>query len=642
MLNSREIHLLKILIEQRQSLTTEIIGNYLNVTSRTVKSDIKSINQKLLTKEIQIITKKGKGIWLKIPPNQESWIYDYLYSHSTQDYKSINNKIYSIANYLLDFNYYILIDDICEHLFYSRSVITKELNNVDELLCKFHLTLLRNNLGIFIEGEEKDIRIAQVTFYKKLHKDIDFNKLKDMIYFKNIKIQGLYDIILEIEGYFKIQLNDKDFQDIFYYLAIMIIRYKTQLTRRKFIDLTIQEYNDFFYSLSIYTIKRVCLLFDIEYWQEDVLYFYWYLLGLSIFPKQGFNKKLYEQEEIYYILTNVLIEIDKIYGIQLSSNKHLIQNLYKHLMPAIYRSKYQIFIENPLLTELKRTFAYAFEISLLIIKRLEKYLDVHFLDDEIGLFTMHIAAALEKNNTKKDTFNVSIVCTIGKGVGEFLKARIESLFENIKVACVFTTTRIEDNILLENVHFIISTVFLDNLNIPVVFIAPMLKEKDIEKIKVMTLELQEKNKDKINSLYKLFDKNISFFQVNAKDKNQILKMMCSTLIKEHYGTSEIYESLLKREKISGTAIGQLIAIPHPYSEVILKSGIAVAVLKEPIVWGDERVQIIFLLCINANDNKNLKIIMENIFNIAQNYELVNQLRSCHTIDHFIKSIHQFE
>ena len=51
MLKEREVRLIKKLLEHKKPITTEKMALFLGITSRTVKSDIKSINHELLTKE---------------------------------------------------------------------------------------------------------------------------------------------------------------------------------------------------------------------------------------------------------------------------------------------------------------------------------------------------------------------------------------------------------------------------------------------------------------------------------------------------------------------------------------------------------------------------------------------------------------
>lgn len=638
MLSERELKLLKLLFESRESLTSEKLAFHLAVTSRTVKSDIKSINLKMRERNIRVQAKQGKGIWLYVPVQEEQYMYDLLYAQETRDNQTKNLRKYEIANFLLDFNAYISIEDICEHLYYSRSSITKELIEVDILLGKHGLKLLRNNLGIFVDGNEKDIRITKVMLNEKLNTNMDIREISKLKEFEGTDIQGLYEILLTIESRYGIQFNDKELRDIFYYLAVMIRRHKTHLNRRKLVK-TWESVQDDLYQLSSAILEAVCLNFDLEYTGEELLYFYWYISGLTVLQDSFvMNTRAYEQDEIYAILSKVLKEIDQIYKTDFSMNNVLMRNLFHHLIPAINRSKYHIFIENPLLAELKRTFAYAFEISLLIANRLEEHLQICLLDNEIGLFTMHIAAALENKDQVDTSYRVAIVCTAGKGISEFLKARIQSVFREIKVISIRTSSRIEKESVLDQLDFIISTTSLEQVDIPVIYVSPVLKEKDIERIRELLLKLKQKEPYKMNTFYHLLDERISMFQMTAVHKEALLHTLCENLIAEDYGNDHIYESLLKREEVSGTAIGNLIAIPHPFPEEILKSGIGVAVLKKPILWDDEKVQIVFLLCISTTENRNLETIMEDIFEIAQNTELVMKLKKTENLQSFIDCI----
>lgn len=635
MLNEREKKLLRILLEASEALTTDILAFQLSVSSRTIKSDIKSINSKLKKKNIRINTKKGKGVWLTVPSKRENWIYDHLYTKDVEENQTKGMRKYEIAKFLLEFNDYISIEFVCDNLYYSRSAITKELDDVETIFEKYNLKLLRNTLGLFVDGNEKDIRTALVVLNEKMNLFIDLKELPQMKVFEGINIEGLYEILISTENKYEIILNDKEFKNIFYYLAIMIKRHKRSLFRRRFMKENNQE-ADNLYQLSVSIMKDVCIQFDLEYSQEEIMYFYWFISGLPILQNSIIgNKAVYKNEEVYKVLLKVLKEIDQIYHTKFSVNSTLIKNLYYHLIPAINRSKYNIHINNPLLIELKRTFAYAFEISLLITNRLEKYLDICLMDNEIGLFAMHIAAALEKRTNQTEPFYVMIVCTAGRGSSEFLKAKVQSIFQNFIINQTLTSSRVSNKEILPKTDFVISTSSLTGIEIPVVYVTPMLKENDIEKIQDLLLKLEKKKRHKLKSLCQLFDEKIALFQVDVKEKKKLLKHMCQLLINENYGNENVYDSLLRREKVSSTAIGKMIAIPHPFSEEVKKSGIGIAILKKPIDWGEEKVRIVFLLCISSEDNLELEIIMEDIFNIVQDDKLVMEIQKAVSLDQLI-------
>lgn len=636
MLKEREVRLIKKLLEHKKPITTEKMALFLGITSRTVKSDIKSINHELLTKGIRIQTKAGKGIWLEIPPEKEYWLYNLAINEIPE---TNNCKKYEIADFLLNLNRYISIEELCESLYYSRSVITRELNMVESFLDRYHLHLLRNNLGLFVEGKERDIRIAKVILQLKINHSVNVRSIRDRKEFGGVEVDGLYGIILKTEEKFEIHFGDNEFVNIYYYLAIIIERHKKYLHRHTTLP-QIEKYQDNAYQFSESVIREVSMKFDLEYTMEEILYLYWFVSGLAVnvFQKQ---RKSLETEAIREVLLRILRGIDENYDTGFLENEMLVNNLYEHLLLVITRLEHHMFVENPLLTEMKTHFSFAFEISLLIARELEKNLGISLPDNEIAFFTMHIMVAIERKETQH-YFNVAVICTAGRGISEYLKIRIQILFPSINIVCVLTNTRFVNKEILNGVDFIISTAVLDSPSAPIIYVDPVLKDKDIEHIRRQCEKFKVNERYKMRKLCNFFHEKISFFQMEARDKEEVFKQMCDAMIKEEYSTENIYQSLLKREQVSGTALGNLIAIPHPFQEEIRKTGIGVAVLDRPVKWDGEKVQIVFLLCISSRDTKELRIIMEDILSITQEPEIIKRILQVKSLGELVKILFEYE
>lgn len=63
------------------------------------------------------------------------------------------------------------------------------------------------------------------------------------------------------------------------------------------------------------------------------------------------------------------------------------------------------------------------------------------------------------------------------------------------------------------------------------------------------------------------------------------------------------KSVFEREKVSSTAIGNLVAVPHPIYNDTDKSFISVLILDKPVYWGEFLVQVIFLLSIKKGNTE---------------------------------------
>ena len=59
--------------------------------------------------------------------------------------------------------------------------------------------------------------------------------------------------------------------------------------------------------------------------------------------------------------------------------------------------------------------------------------------------------------------------------------------------------------------------------------------------------------------------------------------------------AEAKNSVFERERMSSTAIGDYVAIPHALSTESMTSNISVLILKEPVQWEDFPVRVVFLL-----------------------------------------------
>lgn len=100
------------------------------------------------------------------------------------------------------------------------------------------------------------------------------------------------------------------------------------------------------------------------------------------------------------------------------------------------------------------------------------------------------------------------------------------------------------------------------------------------------------------------------FDLDACDRNEVIKKMTDNLWLHHRSDNrhKLCDDIWSREDSYPTAVGYGFAIPHTKSEYINHSTISVARLKKPVLWGDQKVETVFMLTINksAGDNEHMK------------------------------------
>lgn len=94
--------------------------------------------------------------------------------------------------------------------------------------------------------------------------------------------------------------------------------------------------------------------------------------------------------------------------------------------------------------------------------------------------------------------------------------------------------------------------------------------------------------------------------MEAFDKEQVLDKMCGILCRNGYVSSrrEFLQAVQQREAKGFTSLGGGVAIPHGVSQVVLRTGVAIARLKKPVEWEageDEPVDFILLFAVNSVD-----------------------------------------
>jgi mannitol/fructose-specific phosphotransferase system IIA component (Ntr-type) len=87
-----------------------------------------------------------------------------------------------------------------------------------------------------------------------------------------------------------------------------------------------------------------------------------------------------------------------------------------------------------------------------------------------------------------------------------------------------------------------------------------------------------------------YEKEEAFFTIKAKEKEEIIHNVCNQLMQRGFIEENAIQSILDREKISSTEIGNLVVI-----------------LENPIIWDKQEVQLIFMVFFNPKEKHNFSI-----------------------------------
>ena len=142
----------------------------------------------------------------------------------------------------------------------------------------------------------------------------------------------------------------------------------------------------------------------------------------------------------------------------------------------------------------------------------------------------------------------------------------------------------------------------------------------------------------------MLSENAFIVGLKPSSKKHILEALCKLAEKElNISSRDILESLIKREKLGSTAVGNGIAIPHATDDSIKKPKGFVAILSSGLDFNandDQPVDIIFLLLAPNNNGSQHLQALASVSRLLRNNELISKLRGCQNTESALAVISQ--
>ncbi|QCI20110.1 MAG: PTS mannitol transporter subunit IICBA [Buchnera aphidicola (Brevicoryne brassicae)] len=132
---------------------------------------------------------------------------------------------------------------------------------------------------------------------------------------------------------------------------------------------------------------------------------------------------------------------------------------------------------------------------------------------------------------------------------------------------------------------------------------------------------------KSHNLFRLSEQNILLNQY-ADTKEEAINIVGKNLVKQGYVTFDYINSMLEREKISSTWLGESIALPHGTikgKESVLKTGIVFCQFPKGVHFGEDVNDIAYLVIGIAAKNDEHIMVVSNITNALDNKDTIKIL-----------------
>lgn len=230
--------------------------------------------------------------------------------------------------------------------------------------------------------------------------------------------------------------------------------------------------------------------------------------------------------------------------------------------------------------------------------------------------------SLIMKNTKKPVALLA-VCLTGKGLALRIREYLEGKYPGVNIfqlgiADKSFEEKAKDLCEQYNVVAAIGTV---NPEIEGINFIPF--QPDILASQNKTLELLLNSKDNL-SLKNMIEDDLLIINPHVSNKNELIEIMSSMLINKGYVKKEYINSVISREEMEPTFFKWGVAIPHGQPDKVIKSSVVFAKLKQPIKWGQGKVDIVCLAALKYSDKK----IISSILRLFSNNLIMSELRKC--------------
>lgn len=622
-------------------VTTNQLATDIGLSEKTIRNKIENVNDYLRENKLGEICKKRRiGIWLCATNEQRIEIQKLIQSTKTIDHlQSDQTRMYTALRNILKINRYerLTTNQLADIMFLSVPTTLKILNDCKDWLNLFDIKLnIIRNKGFELQFKESQYRIAIKHFILRFSHEEE--SLDDTInhFMPNLNLDGVRKCIINTETEWGFEFVEESFAEILVYLSLSI--YRRKLDPKNEIDITenelrmLQTYNEYSFAEAI--MKKAEKAFDTSISQTEIAFISIPILCSKMIDPGYITTTgdiIREYDNKLKVFVNRIISVvSSVLNVDLTHDETLYHGLIVHMKPAIFRLRYEKSQSNGLKGYIKSEFKQAFRVSWLISVLFEEHFDLKVTEDELSFITLYIQSALERN--KKPISSVLVTRT-SMGVNQMLCDKLQRTFPLISTIKVVSIHDFHiDN--YQKADMIITTKALNNKDARIVEIDELLSENSIRKIshQIRMLNAQSVQiKGQFDPLcHSLFEPDLIYMRLDISDKEILLKTLCEKLVKKGYVTKKYYDSVMDREILTPTSIGNMVAIPHGDQSQINEAKIVIATLKKPILWDIEMVDVVFLLVVkmtNEYEIKKTQLFYKQYIHLVDTDKEVNVLRN---------------
>ena len=610
---------------RNETLPQDELAQRLSVSTRTVRADITALNALLAQYGAQFTLNRGSGYQLKIDDRSRFQALEETAPKTQHVPRTAQERIHFLLVRFLTSAFSIKLEDLADEWFISRATLQNDMVEVRERFQRYQLTPeTRPRHGMKLFGSEVSIRACLTDLLWELTLQGGINPLISAEALEADVPAQLEPVLQETLTRHHIRLTDVGERFICLYGAVVVRRVSEGYPLADFsAEDVAQNVRDAARDLAGELQRLAGKPFSPA--EEE-----WLCVHIAARQVQDVDPETISADDDEALVNYILRYINSQYNYNLLEDAQLHADLLTHIKTMITRVRYQIMIPNPLLDNIKQHYPMAWDMTLAAVSSWGKYTPYTISENEIGFLVLHIGVGLERhyNIGYQRQPHVLLVCDTSNAMVRMIEAILQRKYPQLEIAATISQREYEQREAIDE-DFVISTVRIGEKDKPVVTIAPFPTDYQLDQIGKLVLV----DRTRPWMLNKYFD--AAHFRVIDKpiDQQTLFAELCQQLQQEGFVDAEFHDSVVEREAIVSTMLGDGIALPHALGLLAKKTVVYTVIAPQGIAWGDEIAHIIFLLAISKSEYEEAMAIYD-IFVTFLRERAMSRLAATRSFDEF--------
>jgi len=589
--NQRLAQLFEML--QNETLPQDELAQRLSVSTRTVRADITALNALLAQHGAQFVLSRGNGYQLHInDPARYQSLQDSR-PRALRVPRTASERVQYLMVRFLTSAFSLKLEDLADEWFVSRATLQGDMAEVREWLARYQLTLeTRPRHGVKLFGSEMSIRACLTDLLWQLaQQDNQHPRLMQEALNAGVPEQ-LEHALQEAFSRCHIRLTDEGELFVRLYCAVAVRRISEGYPLPEFTADDVDEH-------VLQAAREIAGVIQhlagktLAASEEN-----WLRVHIAARQVRDIAPSQINADDDEALVNYILQYINSHYNYNLLSDAQLHADLLTHIKTMITRVRYQIMLPNPLLDNIKQHYPMAWDMTLAAVSGWSKYTPWTISENEIGFLVLHIGVGLERhyNIGYQRQPRVLLVCDAGNAMARMIEAVLQRKYPQLEMAGTISLRDYEQRETISE-DFVVSTARAAEKDKPVVVVSPFPTDYQLEQIGKLVLV----DRTRPWMLEKYFDAR-HFRIINTPlDQQTLFRELCQQLREEGFVDGDFVDSVVEREAIVSTMLGDGIALPHALGLLAKKTVVYTVLAPQGIAWGDETAHVIFLLAISKSE-----------------------------------------